>query len=76
MKNEICTISIGEKSLDQDYTFYEDGSVELLYDEDYYRRINRKASLKVKDISDSKKKKILENCPIELKDKIVNLFKN
>lgn len=31
-KIEICTIEIGQNSLDNDYTFYTDGTVKRFYD--------------------------------------------
>lgn len=37
MAAEIYTISIGDGMLDNDYTFYDDGTVERFYDDNQWR---------------------------------------
>lgn len=75
MTNKICTISIGENSMDNDYTFYDNGSVERSFDDDHYRRINRKDYLVAKELSEAIKKKIIANCPVEYKDQILAILR-
>ena len=75
MANKICTISIGIMSLDNEYTFYDDGNIERFYDEDHHRRINRKETLKVEKINDAVKEKLISNCPREYKEQIINILR-
>jgi len=73
MSKEICTISIGNGWLDNDFTFYEDGSVKHHYDEHPTKPdITRK--LKASKLTELTKTKILNNCPEEHKSKIESIL--
>lgn len=63
MENEICTISIGNGIIDDDYTFFEDGRIKRVYDMDTWN-YNITHFVTSNSISDSKKEKIIEKCPI------------
>jgi len=62
MENKICVISIGKFTLDDDYTFFENGRIERFYDLSQWNQ-NKYETLKASQISESKKRKLLENCP-------------
>lgn len=64
MNNSICTISIGNLGLDEDYTFFTDGRVLKYYDSNYWKQ-NLEEYINVKDLSTNKKNKILSNCSNE-----------
>lgn len=64
MENKICIISIGKFTLDDDYTFFENGRIERLYDLNNWNQ-NKHETLKASQISDAKKQKILKNCPAQ-----------
>ena len=66
MENEICTISIGNGWLDDDYTFYEDGKIKRSYDKNSFS-YNITDWITPNEISDNKKLKIIENCPSDKK---------
>ncbi|GAB5416062.1 MAG: hypothetical protein Crog4KO_13530 [Crocinitomicaceae bacterium] len=61
MDKEICTISIGNGFLDNDYTFYESGKIKNFYDQSQYK-LNQTSWITPNQISESKKVKILEKC--------------
>lgn len=64
MENKICIISIGKFTLDDDFTFFENGIIERSYDLNIWNQ-NKHESLKASQISVTKKQKLLENCPIQ-----------
>jgi hypothetical protein len=69
-------IGIGGPGLDDDYTFYDDGRIWHFYDQSIHKP-NQEEWIVESDISDSRKKRILEKCPEEFKEKIkkiLNLF--
>lgn len=73
MENEICTISIGNGWLDDDYTFYEDGKIKRFYDQSSFS-YNNTDWITAENISDSKKQKIIENCPEDKKQIIIRIL--
>jgi hypothetical protein len=62
MENEICTISIGNGIIDDDYTFFDDGRIKRIYDMDTWN-YNLTHFVTHEAIPDSKKEKIIEKCP-------------
>ena len=75
LKKEICTISLSKSSFDNDYTFYSDGTVIQLCDK-YYTNTNIRTEHIAKELSPDIKKKLLEKCPIESIELIINLMSN
>lgn len=78
MENKICVISIGKFTLDDDYTFFENGKIERFYDLNNWNQ-NKYETLKVSQISEQKKQKLLQNCPskhIKIITKILNPSKS
>ena len=73
MENIICKIEIGVFAIDDDYTFYEDGRIHRFYDQSYWSQ-NLSEFIKAEDISDAKKKKIIEKCPIDKMEKIKDIL--
>jgi uncharacterized Fe-S cluster protein YjdI len=73
MENKICTISFGKNSLDNDYTFYENGKIEHYYDK-HPTKHSITDWLKPNQISEQEKEKIIEKCPAEFKTKINNIL--
>jgi len=75
MDDKICTIGIGSFSMDNDYTFYESGKIHRLYDRSMAPgNFNLESWLTAKDISDNKKKQILEKCPEKFKERIKGIL--
>ena len=76
MENKICVISIGKFTLDDDYTFFENGRIERSYDLNNWNQ-NKYETLKASQISAAKKQKLLENCPaqyLKIITEILNLL--
>lgn len=73
MSKEICTISIPNGLLDNDYTFYDDGSIMHFYDA-HETRPNITEHISADQISDYEKKKIIENCPENYKEQITMIL--
>jgi hypothetical protein len=61
MEKEICTISIGNGIVDDDYTFYEDGKIKRFYDRNSFS-YNLTEWVEVEEIFDVKKAKLIEKC--------------
>lgn len=75
MVNKICTISIGDGWLDNDYTFYDDGKIKHYYDQ-HPTKHSITDWITPSQISDHKKKKILDNCSVETKSIIEKILEN
>ena len=73
MENSICTISIGNFGIDDDYTFFKDGRISRYYDQSYWKQ-NLQSLINVDDISETKKKKILEKCSVEYLNEINSIL--
>lgn len=61
MKKEICSISIGKGILDDDYTFYEDGTIKRFYDQNQFK-FNLEEWVTHEQIGDHIKQKLLDKC--------------
>lgn len=70
MEKEICTISITNNSLGDNYTFYEDQTIKRNYDSNS-QHLDITEWLTNDQISHQSKDKIVKNCPEELKEKIM-----
>lgn len=70
---EICTIEIGRGGLDNDYTFYTDGTVKRYFDRNIWS-LNHTEWLNVSGLSSQLKEKLLEKCPEEHRSAIEQLF--
>ncbi|TCD16974.1 hypothetical protein EZ456_23790 [Pedobacter psychrodurus] len=73
MSVEICTVYAGVNGLDDDYTFFEDGTIKRFYDRNPHR-LNLTEYLKPSDIRGSKLERIIANCPKEHLDKIKKIL--
>ena len=74
MENEeICTISIGNGILDDDYTFFVDGKIKRLYDKSNFS-YNITEWVTEEKISESKKSKILKKCTEDKKQLISQIL--
>jgi len=73
MKKEVCNISLTKDCLDNDYTFYSDGTVFNIYDKQHTKK-NIITELMANALSPETKKKLLEKCPIEKIEAIINLM--
>lgn len=62
MAKAICTISLAKSWLDNDYTFFDDGSIEHLYDK-HETKPNISENLTANQIPDETKNKLLAKCP-------------
>lgn len=72
MMTEICTISIGNNKLDNEYTFYTDGTVMHEYDlENGARHVDE---IHVRDIDTPERLALREACEKQYKQKIQDLF--
>lgn len=71
MSEIICTISLGDGVLDNDYTVYSDGKIFRLYDRSPApNNYNIEEWLTASQLDDTTKRKILEKCPSEHKEKV------
>jgi len=73
MANIICKIFIGNGVLDDDYTFFDDGTIKREYDQNTFK-LNLEDFLDHNQISEHKKKKIIEKCPINLTEQITKIL--
>jgi hypothetical protein len=72
MMTEICRISIGINKLDNEYTFYTDGTVMHEYDlENGARHVDE---IHVRDIDTPERLELRKACKKEYKQKIQDLF--
>jgi len=74
MNKEICTISLSKDCLDNNYTFFSDGTVIQLWDK-HPTKANIKTEYKASELTPETKKKLLEKCPIEKIVEIINLMR-
>ncbi|MBT2622971.1 hypothetical protein [Chryseobacterium sp. ISL-6] len=70
MEKEICTISIANNSLGDNYTFYENQTIKRIYDSNN-KHLDITEWLTNDQISSQSKDKLVKNCPEELKEKIM-----
>ncbi|CAM3030388.1 hypothetical protein CHFL109739_13660 [Chryseobacterium flavum] len=73
MENEICRISIATGWLDDEYIFYENGTIKRKYDNDS-QHLNLSEWLKPAQISKQNKDKLIKKCPEELKEYIMQIL--
>jgi hypothetical protein len=71
---EICTIFNGNNGLDNDYTIYSNGTIKHSYDRHAFA-LNNEEMTTVDELSTDKKKKLLDKCPKEHKEKVKKIFK-
>lgn len=69
MKKEICSIFIGIGVLDDDYTFYEDGTIKRFYDQNTFK-LSLEEWVTPEQISDHKKQKLLDKCEESHKEQV------
>ncbi|MEI7488770.1 MAG: hypothetical protein WCJ72_15455 [Chryseobacterium sp.] len=73
MEKEICTINIATASLGDMYTFYSDGTIKRVYD-------NNSLSTDVTEwldatkINKQNKDKLIKNCPEEFKESVMQIL--
>lgn len=72
-----CSLPMKKGVLDNDYVFYEDGTIVHEYDKSSYRfeDMNLKQPMSADSIRDDVKHQIMEKCPDNLKDQIANILK-
>lgn len=73
MAEELFKVFIGRGTLDDDYTFYDDGSVLREYDQSAYQ-LNLEDELNAYEISEHRKEKLLEKCSDKHKEKLKQLL--
>lgn len=73
MAEELFKIFIGRGTLDDDYTFYDDGSVLREYDQSAYK-LNLQEEIQANEISDHRKDRLLEKCPAQNEEKLRQLL--
>lgn len=73
MEDIICTISIGKHTLDDDYTFFKDGKITRLYDNNNWSQ-NHLETITSDQIAENKKQKILAACPSEYLEIITQIL--
>jgi hypothetical protein len=73
MKKEICTISITNNWLGDEYTFYEDDKIKRIFDNN---SLNSDVTewLEAYQINKQTKDKLIRNCPEELKEKVMQIL--
>jgi hypothetical protein len=64
-----CELPMRNGILDNDYVFYDDGTIVHEYDKNQ-NKFNLEEQIVASDIHEEEKKKILENCPNEFIDRI------
>lgn len=72
-EREICTISIGDGFLDNDYTFFEGGTIRRNYDQNTFK-YNLERWVKPDEISEHTKQRLLAKCKEEYRDFIQNVL--
>ena len=73
MAEELFKIFIGRGTLDDDYTFYDDGSVLREYDQSAHK-LNLKEEIQASEINDHRKDRLLEKCPAQNEEKLRQLL--
>ena len=72
-KNIVCTILSSRNSLDDDYTFFSDGTILNEYDANTFR-FNLKRTLSVEGLSKDERNRFLEKCEPKNKNELKALF--
>lgn len=75
MSKRICTVRLGDNIMDNDYTIYDDGSVEKYYDQSIYNH-SIEETTHVKDLHESIKERLLEKCNESSFEELEDLFDN
>lgn len=72
-----CSLPMKKGVLDNDYAFYEDGTIVHEYDKSIYRLedMNLETQVSADFIQDDIKHKIIEQCPENLKERIISMLK-
>lgn len=73
MKKEICSISLSKDWYDNYFTFYSDGTVIQICDK-HSTKANIETEHKANELLPEIKKKLLENCPVEKIEFIINFM--
>ncbi|AZA55444.1 hypothetical protein [Chryseobacterium sp. G0201] len=73
MEKEICTISIATASLGDMYTFYSDGTIKRVYDNNSLST-DVTEWLDATEISKQNKDKLIKNCPEEFKESVMQIL--
>ncbi|MBO9691842.1 hypothetical protein [Chryseobacterium sp.] len=73
MEKEICTISIANNWLGDEYIFYEDHTIKRVYD-NHSLNSNKSEWLEPKEISKQNKDKLIKSCPEEFKERIMQIL--
>jgi hypothetical protein len=73
MRQEICTISIGQDGLNDDYTFYENGRVHRYFTSSLYGTTN-KEWIGGQEITKPNKEKLRQACDAEFLAKIERIL--
>jgi hypothetical protein len=73
MEIEICTISLGNVGLDNDYTFYDNGKIKRFYDKNTFS-LSHTEILAPSSISDSTKLRLVDRCLDIHKQKIAEIL--
>ncbi len=73
MKKEICKISVSSNWLGDEYIFYEDHTIQRIYD-NHSLNSNKTEWLEPQQISKQNKDKLVRGCPEELKEEIMQIL--
>ena len=73
MGEKICTISIGNGWLDDDYTFYKDGRIEHYYDQ-HPTKHSITDWINAENLNENRKNKILEKCSEACKSQVEEIL--
>ncbi|WP_415328690.1 hypothetical protein [Chryseobacterium sp. MMS23-Vi53] len=73
MEKEICTISITNNWLTDEYTFYEDDRIKRNFDNNSLSS-DVTEWLKPNQINKQNKDRLVKNCPEELKEKVMHIL--
>ena len=72
----LCSLPMKKGILDDDYRFFDDGTIIHEFDKSQYKLedLNLQKKVLAKDIPINVKLQIMELCPVELKTKIANIL--
>ncbi|WP_294455790.1 hypothetical protein [uncultured Bacteroides sp.] len=72
-----CILPMKKGVLDNDYAFYDDGTIVHEYDKSMYKLedMNIETPVSADSIQDDIKQQIMEQCPEELKEQITKMLK-
>lgn len=73
MEKEICTISITNNWLTDEYTFYEDDTIKRKFDNNSLSS-DVTEWLEPRQINKQNKDKLVKNCPEEFKEKVMHIL--